>query len=682
MKFLNDIPLKVFEFFYKEYCTSNMATKKNVDYDSMKVTELKELCKKRGISASGLKGEIVKRLKAPATKKADTVSKTKSVASKKSKAKEESEEEVAPPKKGKGKVSKKKVVEESEEESEEEVAPPKKAKGKVSKKKVVEESEEESEEVAPPKKGKVSKKKVVEESEEESEEKESESEETPPPKKAKGKVSKKKVVEESEEEEDVSEETPPPKKGKTSQKKKVVEESEEESEEKESEEDVSESEEKAPPKKGKTSQKKKVVEESEEESEEKESEEKESEDVSESEEKAPPKKSKGKSQKKVVEESEEESEEKESEEDVSESEEKAPPKKSKGKSQKKVVEEEKESEEDVSEEKAPPKKSKGKTSKSTQVKVSEEKTQASKPLQSHSLEQECIDPDVTAYYISPKLLLFEALNACNEVGGEKQVTASENVLRKVFCVISEKLRRYGLGKEHSVSQSSGRTLVTGFVKPKSAKPKTPKSKVQEEEEMTVIFDNDIGAYRLGDYVYDKKTSSVVGKLSGGDIVPLEKSDEHSFVEKSVRFTAVKTQEELDSILGENKRMRSEEGPPEGEDDGKEIENGKEDAVLDVENGVRDMTTESRPEITEEKFRKFLEAQSNGENKVDYVEISKSAGLTDMEGQEIMGNFMAYKNRYESVATEVLMRKKHAPSTITSKKTENDSKPSGRRVIKK
>lgn len=224
--------------------TKKVVEDEETDYNSLNVTQLKELLKERSLSTAGNKAALVARLEG-----------------------EEAEE--APPKKAKGKSKAKKPVVESEEEvsEEEEPAPKKKTTKKPAKKPVESEDEASSEEPQPKKKAvKKSTKKPVEESEDEAS-----SEEKPAPKKKTAKKPTKKPVEESEDEAS-SEEAPAPKKKvvkKTT--KKPVEESEESSSEepapkkkgkakkvKFSEEEVSESEEKPAPKRA---SKKKVEEE-------------------------------------------------------------------------------------------------------------------------------------------------------------------------------------------------------------------------------------------------------------------------------------------------------------------------------------------------------------------------------------------------------------------------------------
>lgn len=178
----------------------------DVDFNSLKVTELKALLKERSLSTAGSKADLIARLKggedaedseeAPAPKKAKGKSKAKKPV--KVESEDEESEEPAPKKK----TVKKPVKVESEEDEESEDPAPKKKVTKVVKKstKKVEVSEEEdvSEEPAPKKKG--AKAKPVESSDEEHSEE-------PAPKK---KVAKKaKVVEESDEE--PSEETAPKK---------------------------------------------------------------------------------------------------------------------------------------------------------------------------------------------------------------------------------------------------------------------------------------------------------------------------------------------------------------------------------------------------------------------------------------------------------------------------------------
>lgn len=604
--------------------TKKTATKKtsstNVDYDSMKVTELKDLCKERGLSASGLKGEIVKRLKAglkPSKAKA-----SKSGKAKKTVAKEESEEEVS----SSEEVPKKKTKTTSKSKE------TKKTGKKV--KEVVPSDEEasSSEEEVPKKKTKtVSKSKVAS--------------------KKKAPVKEESSEDNSEDEGDASssEETPPPKSKKTSSKSKAV-----------------------PKKKEKVPVK--------EESSEEESEPEESDQDDDSGGEEPEVVSKKATKKAPVEESEDtslteqEDSEGEDEEEPSSSEEVPVPKKSKA-APKKVLDA----------------KAKGKAKVVKKVAVEEDESQ-DVPAEFLAV----LDKDVDHYYVTPQDLLAATLDALKEAGGvpnEKTVTA--------FALVSESIRKFGLGKKHSVAAAPGKApVVSGFVKPKPAKVAPPveedgsdepeKSVEDEKDEpkpMTVDFDEKVQAYRLGDYVYNFNDKSVIGKVSGdgSNIVPIVKSDAVKLLDQDIRFVVLGSQAELDSILQENRQSRAlrlgdgedEEEEPEGGDDGKEVPG--EDAIGEVENGVKDMVEREAPEITEDKFRRFLEAQVSGQNKADYVAIAKEAGLTDMEGQEIMGNFLAYKDRYAAVAAEAVMKKAPVKTSLGKKAPVANT---GRKMIKK
>ena len=624
--------------------TATAPKKGSEDYDTMKVTELKELCKKRGLSASGLKSELIKRLKGKA--EPPKKSKKAEVESEEDEASGDEEEEVensSPESDGE---------DEGASSSEEEPEPPKKSKVQKKKAPAKEESEEEDdeapsseeEEPEPPKKSKVQKKKAPakEESEDEDEEAPSSDEEEPePPKKSKvaskkpapkgkGKVQKKKAPakEESEEENSSSEEPEPPKKSKVQPKGKS----------------------KVSKAKGKVAQKKKVQEE-----------ESEDEDVKEE----PPKKAKGKV--------------------------------AKGKVQKKapMKEETEESSEDGSSEDAesePPKKA----SKKVKVQAEEEDSLVIPPELSAIL-----DSDVDHYYVTPAELLTAAWTAVLETGGPN-VDVSR--VSQAFALISEKLRAYGLEKVHSVSaHPKAAAAIKGKVKPKpvtktpvKGKVKTPPkeededegedvaSATEEAEPMVVKFDDELQVYRSDVYVFDQESKSVVGKiLDGGAIIPLDVNDVGVLQKQDIRCRIVDSQEELDAILEANRKGDSEqeEGPSEGDDDGKEVKIGDDaGAVTNVEAGLDEMLERKAPEITEDMFKRFLNAQNACQNKVDYVAIAKDAGLSDMEGQEIMGNFMAYKDRFPTVVTEAVMKKTTVKTSLGAKKEVQPS--SGRRMLKK
>jgi len=628
-----------------------MSTKKtkndsdNTDYDSMKVTELKELCKERGLSASGLKGEILKRLRGGSKPSKGKTAK----ASKK----------VAPKGKGK-KVAQSEDESEPEDNSDDENS----SSEEVPKKK--------TKSVAPKKTKKVPVKEESDEGDSDDDENSSSEEETP--KKKTKVVSKAKSS----------------KKSKPGKKVPVKDESEEESEPEETNEDESSEEPepiKKPASKKSAPKKKKAVvakEDSDDEDDSDQEEDEASADEERYEEEHVPKGKKATSKKSAPKKKapvEEESEHLAEDDESSSSEE--PP---------------------VSKlESLGTKVSKTVVSKKFSSKKSVSKTKVSAVVEEDGSQDvpveflELLDTDVDHYYVTPQDLLVTALNAVKQAGGtpnEKTVAA--------FALISENLRKFGFGKKHSVASAVGKApLVRGFVKPKPVVKATTKvveedgSEENPSEEdakdepkaLAVDFDKKVQAYRLGDYVYNFNDKSVIGKVSDDrkTIVPIVKSDGAKLLDQDIRFVILGSQAELDSILQENRQSRilrlgDAEEQPEGGDDGKEVpDSGEGDAIVEVENGVNGMVEREAPEITEDKFRRFLEAQATGENKVDYTYIAKNAGLTDMEGQEIMGNFLAYKDKYATVAAETVMKKNVLKSTLGKKAPVANT---GRKIIKK
>lgn len=578
--------------------TTKKSSKQTDDYNAMKVADLKDLCKARGLSAGGLKSEIVKRL-SEGEKKSSKKTKVVPVEESEEENSSESEQEV-PVKKGKSKASVKKTkvpVEESEEEStsaSEEEVPVVKSKKTVAPK---------SKSKAVPKKA--GKKPVVEESEDDDS---SSSEEVPVKSK---KAVKKPVVESSEDEnssvDEEASEVPAPKKSKAKGKSKSV-----------------------PKKTGK----KPVV--------------------------------------PVVEESEDESNSTEEEVPV--------PKKSKAKAKTVPAEE-------------------------TPDESNEEDDTSVKNFES------LLDKDIDHYYIDPSSLLDVLWRTSREVLSSKEGELNEEKHSEYFRLFTiqavENLRQYGFGEAHSMSKTKKTPVVKGAVakaKPEQPKKEQKKAKktvrppVEEDDviedddsqtpgPMTVTFDENFKAFRLNEFVYDFENKSVIGKISGEDIIPIDKSDGAKLLDQDIRFVVLGSQEELDAILQKNRDTRTErlsedEGPPEGEDDGKDAENpDDENATTQVETGISEITERTAPEITEEKFKRFITAQHEGANKADYVAIASAANLTDMEGQEIMGNYNAYCDRFPTVVAAVVMKKVSVKSSLGTKTSTLEEKP-GRKMIKK
>ncbi len=89
-----------------------------------------------------------------------------------------------------------------------------------------------------------------------------------------------------------------------------------------------------------------------------------------------------------------------------------------------------------------------------------------------------------------------------------------------------------------------------------------------------------------------------------------RSEQTKFLkENKIRYVKLKRQEELDEILEKIRASRKntdKEELPEGEDDGVEVTSGApEDAMEEVEVGLKEITTGPAPEITEEKFRTLI-----------------------------------------------------------------------------
>jgi len=517
------------------------STKTVQDYASMKVTELKALCKKRGLTSVGAKADIILILK-----KAD-----------KNPSKEDSEEETTVKKNVKT-ATKKPVKKVEESEASEEIEKPvRKTKEstkntrqeEVVKQKIVKKTSKSDESEEAPKKT-VAKKKPVKKVETESE-----SEEAP-----KKTVAKKKTVKKVESE---SEEAPK----KTVAKKKPVKKVESESEE-------------APKK---TVAKKKPVKkvETESESEDVESEDVESEDVDsedvDSEEL--PKKRDAKKPVKVeesdgsIESSEEgpkpvkKSSKKDSDDDI-----RREVKKAVAKSKKSVDENQEEDEKD---------------SEPAGAEKEDEKTEEVAELS--------IDADAV-YHLSERELW--------------------NLFKDTF----------GTSKE----------TEKGFLKARASLQNVKKTStpvVSDEKEFEVHFSEEHNAYVKDNFVYDKKTKSVVGKLRGDSIVALEDSDVQKLETSKIRNRQV-TQEQLDIILQE------------GEDDG--------EAVNRVQNDVNDIL-DGVDEASEETFGKILKAQSSCANG-DVLEVSKKSGVDESVCKDVMSRLGFYSDKYPKQLAQKVVRK--------------------------
>ena len=100
--------------------------------------------------------------------------------------------------------------------------------------------------------------------------------------------------------------------------------------------------------------------------------------------------------------------------------------------------------------------------------------------------------------------------------------------------------------------------------------------------------------------------------------------------------------------------------------------------------MTDLMEPRAPEISEEKFSRFVKIQNQvgRENAVDYVAIAKEAGLTDMEGQEIMANYKAYSDRYPAALTAALVRTATSSKKLGSAGAGNKAAAPTRRLIKR
>ena len=617
--------------------SSSKATEQ--DYDSLKVLALKELCKKRKIPTNGLKSEIVKRLKA-FDKSAGKSSKT--APARKTKKVEESEpeeeEEESPPPKKNTKPSK---------TSKTKKAPAKKP-VKKSKAKVVESDEDEDEEESEEKpKGK---KKVVEPESENSEvEEESEEEAEVAPKKSKGKAKVAESEEVEEESEEEAEVAPKKSKGKA----KVAEpESEEESEE---EVEVA-------PKKSKSVAKKSAA--------------------------------KAKGSKKATPESEENEDE---EEDQSEDED----------NQEEPEDEEDQPDADQEEEQDEP----GEPDEEQAEPIAEPEV---------DLITAIIDKDVAAYHVTPQDLVLIAYKAISAAASSRDIEVDQDGLREIFQKVSNDLRPFGIARAgqlaalkkaghtklvpgtklvsvgpkqaakakkatpkkvvpkgktpqkgvKSVPQSPKAPQKTGPSGSKPGSPKSAKPKEKEEDDtllpMQIKFDEAIGAYCMGagnapEFVVDFTTKSVVGRVTVTDegepvIRPLDKSDIPYFIENGIRFILIASQKELDEILAKNLEQHEADKPSqgEGEADGIEIPTG--DAEEAVDEGLEEITDPAAPQIDEDKFTRFVAVQLGTANQLDYTAIAKEAGLTDLEGQQIMVNYKAYFDKYPHAVVDATVKK--------------------------
>ena len=176
----------------------------------------------------------------------------------------------------------------------------------------------------------------------------------------------------------------------------------------------------------------------------------------------------------------------------------------------------------------------------------------------------------------------------------------------------------------------------GFLKARASLQNVKKTStpvVSDEKEFEVHFSEEHNAYVKDNFVYDKKTKSVVGKLRGDSIVALEDSDVQKLETSKIRNRQV-TQEQLDIILQE------------GEDDG--------EAVNRVQNDVNDIL-DGVDEASEETFGKILKAQSSCANG-DVLEVSKKSGVDESVCKDVMSRLGFYSDKYPKQLAQKVVRK--------------------------
>lgn len=529
------------------------------DFEAMKVTELKALCTERGLSTSGNKAELVKRLAKGAEKKTEKRKTTK------------------------------KPVEESEEE--------------------VEEEQQESED--------------------------EESEEPPKKKSTKGKTTSK-----------------PPAKAKKSTKK-VESEEELEDEPESSEEAV-------------------VVKKS----------------------------SKGKSKKAPVESSEgsSESEREESEEKPARKSKKpskvAPAKKSRSRKSKSDSEPEEEPEES-SEEPAPKKTSKKGTE------TSSKKGKSSKaPSKSRKVESdESPAPAKKNTKVSSKKSSKKSSRKAKESSSESSSSSDEveevaQVHSKLAIGLADAIRESGLAGEEEEEEDEGPTLedvIDAYLTKEHPEmveevqvDEVPEESAKDEEQvqepasetkpsatqgpLKVSYDEEVQAFVADGFVFDVESKTVFAKLADGEIAALEEDDIKALDKLRIRHTEA-DEDRIIELVENNRKIRQgevaapdAEGAPEGDDD------GEENAIQDVENGMKEITENPAPLIDEAKFKSFVVAQREQSNKTDFLAISKAAKLTEAEAQHIMLSYKTYADKYPQVISDAAVR-----TVKTAIGTKNDTR---------
>ena len=183
-----------------------------------------------------------------------------------------------------------------------------------------------------------------------------------------------------------------------------------------------------------------------------------------------------------------------------------------------------------------------------------------------------------------------------------------------------------------------------------------------------------------------QVGSVYAKISSDKIVPLEESDRallapnfRIYVDKKGRLLGKKEVAKLAGVAvkrswgsdTDESSVGSESGD-EGADDGNVIENPKPSSkAKSQQDSLSRVASESaevmqpKVEITEEKFSKFIAAQTTVSSKTDSEAIARVSGLQSREVEEILLHYKYLADKYPQILTQLALASKSSASSAAA-----------------